>query len=141
MPSGRLARLALTLGLATGACAHPPGPVAPVRAFATTADALDCARTALASAGFLVEPRRFGPGADAAMERASYPPNTVEAVLLDPVDGRRNTVRATALVRVGPRADTSVVLKAEAVTLSGLSSRSNLAKRGRDSVVAQCIRP
>ena len=141
MPIGRFAPVALTLGLASGACAHPPGVVAPIRAFPTTTNALDCARTALASAGFLVEAPRFGPGPDAAMERAWYPPNTVQAVLLDPVDGRQNMVRATALIRVGPKADTSVVLKAEAVTGAGLSSPSNLAKRGRDSVVAQCIRP
>ena len=132
----RLVALLPGLGLGGMAC-HPasPAPVAPKRTFPDVASALQCARDAMASAGFLVEPRQS--------PTTPHGANSIGAQIV--TGDERHMVGATAWVRVGPKGDTTVVLSASALTLAGPTGMvrpvSSIALRGRDAIEVACILP
>jgi len=132
----RLGVLLPGIGLGAMAC-HPasPAPVAPKRTFPDVASALECARDAMASAGFLVEPRQS--------PTTPHGGNRIGATIV--TGDETHMVAALALVRVGPNGDTTVVLEASAGTLAGPTGTvrpvSSIALRGRDAIEVACILP
>jgi hypothetical protein len=138
----------VAIAVLTTACAPKPGTVAPMQAFRSRAEALDCARSALASAGFFSETRMSGP--PGARPTATETPTFISARIVTPLGTGRQIDYATAIayVKVGPQRDTTVTLGVGAGTLvsasDGLNASaevrplSSVAVRGRDAVVSQC---
>jgi hypothetical protein len=135
----------LTLALLTTACSSHHADVGePTPAFLTTADALGCARSALADVRFLVETRFEAPPGQ---RSAAAPVETPTSVTGRIVSGQQTDyVGAFAHARPGPQGDSTVTLTVRAGTQvvvegsSGATVRplSSLAVRARDAVVAKC---
>jgi hypothetical protein len=133
------------LPLVTGACASHSSEVAkPAPSFASTADALSCARNALADVGFHVETRMEAPPGQRSIAAAVERPTSVTARIAS--DQQIDYVRAAAHLRKGSPADSAATLTVSAGTIipeEGSSAwtwraLSSIALRGRDAVVAQC---
>jgi len=135
----------LALALVTIACSsHHADVGAPTPAFLTTADAVGCARSALADVGFPVETNIQAPPGQRSPAAAVETPTSVTGR----IDSGPQTdyVTAIAHARPGPRGDSTVTLTVRAGTQvvvegsSGATVRplSSLAVRGRDVVVSKC---
>ena len=149
MPIGPLTTrgslLALILG--AGACAPPasPGAPSPTRTFQTTAEAKNCARDALASAGFLPE-TRVNPGPDGGVVPGETPTSVSGRIITPLGDGKRiDYASAGAHFRIGPQGDTTVTVGVSVQTLlwddqhfGAVQPLSSTAVRARDAVVTQC---
>ena len=136
----------LLLLLVSGACAsHSAEAGSPAPSFATTADALSCARNALADVGFLVETNVEAPPGQRSIAAAVETPSSVTARIVS--NQQVDYVRADVRIRRGSDSDTTATLTVRAGTLAGQGGPniagtalpiSSLAVRGQDEVVAQC---
>jgi len=133
------------LPLVSGACAsHSAEAGAPAPSFATTADALSCAKKALADVGFHVETRMEDPPGQRSAAAAVETPTSVTARIAS--DQQIDYIRAAAHFRKGSAADSTATLTVSAGTIipeEGSSAwtwraLSSVALRGRDAVVGQC---
>jgi len=133
-----------TISLVALACASHPAALgaAPAPSFPTSADALSCARSALADAGFQVETRMQDPPGQRSVAAALETDSSVTARVV--TDQRVDYVRASAHIRRRPDGDSAATLTVRAGTLATEGSTaagrplSSLALRGRDAVVTQC---
>jgi hypothetical protein len=144
MPVARCSGWAV-LALVSGGCApHHADVGAPALGFATVADALGCARNALADAGFHAE---TGIEAPPGQRSPADPVETPTSVTARLVSGPQiEYVGARAHARRGPQGESTVTLTVSAGTLvtegpnaaATMRPLSSLAAQGRDAVVTQC---
>jgi len=149
MDIGPFTTLGALLGLAlgAGACAPHSGTAAPspTRTFRTIAEAKDCARDALASAGFLPETRVL-PGPDGGVVPGETPTSISGRIITPLGNGMRiDYASAGARLRIERQGDTTVTVGVSVQTLlwddqhsGALQPLSSTAVRARDAVVTQC---